>query len=505
MVRSLLLLTLLAVLPQDLLAQHFFNLTADEVRIDSMLPQFTFSATLPENYADSVYTVRILYPEFVPMTTSDLRKYQAITTEPLPQLPIVEQRIVTERKRGKLEVMFVPLALRDGKPQILASFMLEIQSKPLKHTTQRKAMQKAPGGDRYAAHSVLATGKWAKIRIPATGIYQLTDGLIKQAGFSDLSRVKIYGYGGALQNEKLVAEELIATDDLKEVATCNIGGKRLFRAQGPVTWTGTQLTDVTDATGRRTTVNIPNVRVRNYFSDYGYYFLTQDEGTPLTTDSASFVGSFYPSDEDNNTLYEDDSFAWYHGGRKLFDATAISPGSSKQYSIAAKGNVNDGRMIVVLSSDAAGSAQISLNGTTIGSMTILPPEKYDKGCLSSQYFMVNNIEPTNTVTISNTGTAAVRLDFIQITANGKAAAPRLTTGSFPVPEYVHSITNQDLHSDAPSDMVIIIPTSQQLRTQAERLKATKSGTDCACASCRPMNCTTNFQAAHPMPMLTVDI
>ncbi|MBQ3624683.1 MAG: type IX secretion system sortase PorU [Prevotella sp.] len=471
-VRSVLLLALFVVLPQKLSAQRFFNLTADEVRIDSVLPQFTYSIPLSSDYADSVYTVRIVYPEFVPMTASDVRKYQSITTDSLPQLPIVEQRIVTERKKGKLEVMFVPLAMRNGKPQILASFMLELQSAPVKRSVRKLNQRKAPEtGSRYAEHSVLATGKWAKIRVPSTGVYQLTDALIKQAGFTDLSRVKVYGYGGALQNEQLVAEELIATDDLKEVATYTVGGRRLFHAQGPVTWNGTQLTDVTNQSGRRTTVNIKNVRVRNYFSDYGYYFLTQDEGTPLTVDSASFVGSFYPSDEDYNTLYENDSFAWYHGGRKLFDAETIAAGSSRQYSVAAKGN-GTGRVIVVLSSDAAGSAQISLNGTAIGDMTILPPEDYDKGCLSSQYFeVVNNLQSSNTVTIANTGSAAIRLDFIQITSTDKAAAPRLTTGTFPVPEYVHNITNQDLHGDGAADMVIIIPTSQKLRTQAERLKA----------------------------------
>lgn len=49
------------------------------------------------------------------------------------------------------------------------------------------------------------------------------------------------------------------------------------------------------------------------------------------------------------------------------------------------------------------------------------------------------------------------------------AAPDLAS-SFPVPQYVYNITNQDLHADGAADMVIIIPTSQKLRKQAERLK-----------------------------------
>lgn len=45
-------------------AQRFYNLTADEVTIDSVLPHFTYSIPLEGNYADSVYKVTIDYPEF---------------------------------------------------------------------------------------------------------------------------------------------------------------------------------------------------------------------------------------------------------------------------------------------------------------------------------------------------------------------------------------------------------------------------------------------------------
>ena len=39
------------------------------------------------------------------------------------------------------------------------------------------------------------------------------------------------------------------------------------------------------------------------------------------------------------------------------------------------------------------------------------------------------------------------------------------------PEYVYNITNQDHHADTAADMVIIIPTSQKLLAQAQRLQA----------------------------------
>lgn len=64
-------------------AQRFFNLTAPQVRIDSVLPQVTYSIPLYDNYADSVYTISIEYPEFISMSDVDVRNYYAITKEPL--------------------------------------------------------------------------------------------------------------------------------------------------------------------------------------------------------------------------------------------------------------------------------------------------------------------------------------------------------------------------------------------------------------------------------------
>ncbi len=43
--------------------KKFFNLTADEVKIDTLLPYFSYSLPIGYNYGDSTYTVTIEYPE----------------------------------------------------------------------------------------------------------------------------------------------------------------------------------------------------------------------------------------------------------------------------------------------------------------------------------------------------------------------------------------------------------------------------------------------------------
>ena len=78
-------------------AQEWVNLTARQVRIDSLLPVYTWQKQLGANYADSVYTVNIEYPEFIDMCKADVARYQAISGEPLPELPVVKQTIGVAR------------------------------------------------------------------------------------------------------------------------------------------------------------------------------------------------------------------------------------------------------------------------------------------------------------------------------------------------------------------------------------------------------------------------
>ena len=106
--------------------QKFFNLTADEVKIDSVLPFFSYSIPLDGQWRDSVYTVSIEYPEFLEMGDADVSRYNNITDKKLPAMPEVTVNVVVERKRGHLEASFVPLVMRDGKPMKLVSFMLDI-------------------------------------------------------------------------------------------------------------------------------------------------------------------------------------------------------------------------------------------------------------------------------------------------------------------------------------------------------------------------------------------
>ena len=159
----------LLLLPMQGKAQEFYNLTAQEVRIDSVLPVFTYHKPLGYHYADSIYTIGIEYPEFTDMSAAEVRLYKQLGGEEPGELPEISRHIGVERKQGVLDVSFCPVVKRDGKYRKLVSFKLNVRAEA-KAVMARTRADESPAG-RYAEHSVLQSGTWAKIRVSKSGIH----------------------------------------------------------------------------------------------------------------------------------------------------------------------------------------------------------------------------------------------------------------------------------------------------------------------------------------------
>ncbi len=448
------LLLLMAVVNVQASQKKFFNLTTHQIKVDSVMPEFAYTMPLRSNYQDSVYSVSIVYPEFIDASPADIANYNHISGAALPEMPAIRSRVTSTRKKASLDISFCPLVFRNNRYQILVSFMLDIQSSALTRAKGFSTVHSDEEAEVYAAHSVLAKGTWAKIRVAESGVYQLTPALIRKAGFTDINKVKIYGYGGNLQPEEIYSSYLKEYDDLKEVPSFTINGKRLFYAKGPVSW------ESNDAVKR----------TRNYYSDYGYYFITQSDGEPASyADSASFVNSFYPSAEDYHQLYESDGFSWYQGGRNLFSKDSIAIGSSKSYVLTNKNGSSAASLSISVSAGSNSQVSYAFNNKTLGTSNIYLYQ-YDKGNQSTRTYYVDPLKAKDTLIITPKSGGPVRLDYISLTYDDAAPAPNLSAIAA-TPEYVYNITNQDHHADPQADMVIIIPTSQKLLTQAQRLKA----------------------------------
>ena len=123
----------------------------------------------------------------------------------------------------------------------------------------------------YSNNSVLAGGKWCKIKIPQSGVYKLTYSDILAMDLSEPSNIRIYGNGGKklpYMNYEPRPDDIIENAIYLETGDdpdFNEGDYILFYAEGPVTWE------------YDTTENIFKHAI-NPYSDASYYFATTDLG-----------------------------------------------------------------------------------------------------------------------------------------------------------------------------------------------------------------------------------
>ena len=114
----------------------------------------------------------------------------------------------------------------------------------------------------YAESSKLATGKWVKIAVRESGIYQITADDARNWGLgSDLSQIHVFGYGGAPLNEVMNGDNY--ADDLPQMPVVRTSDRILFYAQGPTTW-------------KRFNSRLEQMQVQHPYANSGSYFVTND-------------------------------------------------------------------------------------------------------------------------------------------------------------------------------------------------------------------------------------
>lgn len=123
----------------------------------------------------------------------------------------------------------------------------------------------------YATNSVLSEGKWVKISVPKSGVYIITPADLSKWGFSDISKVKVYGYGGERLPDILSKSTFI--DDLPVVQSETTSRGIVFYAQGPESWNSPEA-------GKY-------VQSLNPFTTVGYYYLSDRDSTSSNTISTS--------------------------------------------------------------------------------------------------------------------------------------------------------------------------------------------------------------------------
>lgn len=215
--------------------------------------------------AYSSYTVRLSKQEYAALTPAETAWLQYQNPE-LSSEVAVDVTTAFYQKRPMLSVSLLPLRKNEllGVYEKLISCELIIEGHEPRAAT-------AAGAREYADHSVLAEGKWVKISVKKTGIYQLNRSDLSDMGFDvnglDPRNIRIYGNGGGMLPESNAA---FRHDDLVENAIYVEGQSDgrfddsdylLFYGQSPIAW---------EYDAYKKTFE----HQRHDYSDYTYYFIT---------------------------------------------------------------------------------------------------------------------------------------------------------------------------------------------------------------------------------------
>ena len=122
----------------------------------------------------------------------------------------------------------------------------------------------------YTSNSVLSDGRWVKIRVSESGVCRMSFSELSNAGL-DPQQLRVFGYGGAQLAQDFKKKKI---DDLPQVPVYVGDGFVLFWVQGPISWM---------YNGSRF------VHTRNTYSNYGYYFLTDNVGSLLAPTTGEAV------------------------------------------------------------------------------------------------------------------------------------------------------------------------------------------------------------------------
>lgn len=403
---------------------------------------------------------------------------------------------------------------------------------------------------RYAEHSKLASGKWVKIRVADEGVYQISSATLKSMGFSNPDKVCLYGYNLPMLPETNL-EEL--DDDLTELPLFRKSdGTLLFYSCGTIRWTRK------NASSAFTHNNNPYSNYIYYFltETNGTPAAFEQTGTETTmeaTQTSYLAHALYEQDAFsfiNAGRMFFDSYDFANGATKTYKLN---------FAAAASGDVI---LDVQFAASSSSSLNVSVGSNTLGTLSISEPASHSTMTLASRSFtLYDQTASSLDVTLKHVRTTSMKghLDYIRATyetplsltgknylvftaAQDNMAAFQLqgvdnatrvwnitnnvpteqvgtrsgttfkavtydihnkyvavnTNATFPSPQVVGTVSNQDLHALDGINLLIIVPANGKLTAQAQRLADAHTSIDgIKCAVVRADQVYNEFSSGTP--------
>ena len=277
----------------------------------------------------------------------------------------------------------------------------------------------------YAASSVLASGRWAKIAITSEGIYRLDYSRIREMGITDPATAVLYGNN---RGQLSFMNDGTAPDDLREIAVTvekgsdgifNDGDYMLFYAEGTHRW----LHDPSSG---------GYSFLRHHYSDTAWYFIGPQPSGPLVmvTDTPP---SASPTDASQSTdvvfRHEREEISLIRSGREWYQqvASGIQNSVSPDFTDLITSERIRYRLRVLGRSDTGTSFTLAQGTETVKSVTVPPVTMTDLNGIFAEIVTVSDsvmpssISPAFSITFSSGGNMAATgyIDYVDFLARAR--------------------------------------------------------------------------------------
>ena len=373
--------------------------------------------------------------------------------------------------------------------------------------------------DYYAESSKLASGKWVKISVMTSGIYQITADDIRSWGLgSDLSQIHVFGYGGAPLSETMLADNYV--DDLPQMPIVRTESRILFYAQGPVTW-------------RNLNTTLPQMQVQHPYANSGSYFVTNDSrfsdigiekagNAPVGETVTTYIERLYHEQDiinpgETGRVYLGEDFKNNRNQTFSFDLDGLVSGSQiKSYNVfgaltsgarstvtytvngnqlpsydsdiiregATHDHYNLSRSLKIFTLDESTSLNYGVTYASGGTPSLARLDfitiNYERQLAmrnGSLCFGINDASATKSYRLSGCGEATrvwdvtvpyAPLELNAVGGNGTATFSPAgngrkefvafdESGTYPHPDFMNEVSNQDIHGELVPDMIILAP------------------------------------------------
>ncbi len=289
-----------------------------------------------------------------------------------------------------------------GHANRVSSFTLNI-TEPATGNTPKSAARTTD-----ASSSVLATGTWFKVAVPATGFYKIDFNFITSMGLNPANinpaNIRVFGNGGNMLSED---NKVQRPSDLLENAiwvsgngdnVFDNGEFAVFYAIGPTEWD-------------KDSVNQRFTHQKNLYTDTAYYFITFDQGPgkrlaaqPATGTANVYVDSFnyYDVHDTDITNPSEMGKLWYG---ESFYAQIGNTTQSFDFNLGSSVNNLTCTVCFVIAGSALDAYSVSVNNNTFGSYT------YPQGTNGDDIYFLNTSTWTGPC---NSDNANVTINFAPV-------------------------------------------------------------------------------------------